>query len=202
MNIYSPLAITEEMIVKFVPTRLYIKRHLITGLRYLGKTIQEDINSYKGSGKRWKNHLRSHGKEFVVNEWVSDWFTNPVDLQDFALLISQEFDIVSSDNWANLKPEYGVEGNRPIGELNGMFGTSRKGKDNPFYNQQHTEESKSKMGPRGQTMPDSHKKARSKLMLTKANPMNNSYSVQKIRDSMTPVSVSYTHLTLPTKRIV
>lgn len=174
MSIYTPIIITEEIRQKFVPTRLYIKRHTKTGLRYFGKSSREEIVEYLGSGTRWGLHLEKHGREHVVTDWISDWFTNPEDLQEFALRFSEQNAIVESDDWANLKPEYGLEGGpgatfsdqeraarseRASGENNPMYGTSRKGKQNPFFGKNHSDESKSRMGPRGQTMPDSQREA-------------------------------------------
>ena len=187
MNIYTPIKITEKMALQFVPTRLYIKRHTKTNLKYFGKTIHKNIDSYKGSGKLWNNHVNIHGKEHVITEWVSEWFYDPYELQEFALFVSQELNIVNSSEWANMKPEYGVEGHRPIGSLNGMYGSKRTKENNPFYGKSHTDISKSKMGPRGQKMPESQKSATSYRMLVN-NPMNNENSVQKIRDSMLLIS--------------
>ena len=44
---------------------LYIKTHNVTGLKYLGKTTQ-DPYKYKGSGKRWTNHINKH--HFFTNQ--------------------------------------------------------------------------------------------------------------------------------------
>ena len=40
---------------------LYVKTHRVTGLKYFGKTIQDDVHHYKGSGKYWRLHLKKHG---------------------------------------------------------------------------------------------------------------------------------------------
>lgn len=185
MSIYTPLAISEKMIAEFVPTRLYIKRHSVTGLKYLGKTISEDVSKYKGSGTRWSHHVKKHGKQFIVDDWVSDWFTDPYDLQEFALLLSETLDIVHSDDWANIKPEYGVEGNRPIGKLNGMYGTSRKGAENPFFGRTHTAETKKLLSDKntGAKMSDEFRAKRSALMLTDANPMSNPENRKKVSEA-------------------
>lgn len=174
MTIYSPLAISERMIANFVPTRLYIKRHAVTGIRYLGKTIHEDITSYKGSGTRWTRHIKKHGPEFVVNDWVSDWFTDPHDLQEFALFVSEEMNIVESNEWANVKPEYGVEGNRPVGKSNGMYGTSRKGDEAPFFGKSHSSSTKELISSKktGTKMSDEFRARRSEIMSSDANPMS------------------------------
>lgn len=192
MNIYTPIFISEKMIEQYQPARLYIKRHSKTNLKYFGKSIHQNIDSYKGSGKIWQNHIRYHGKEFVVTDWVSDWFNDPYDLQEFALFVSEELNIVESKEWANMKPEYGVEGHRPVGNLNGMYKTSRRGVKNPFYGKNHTVESKLKMGPHCQIMPDTQKQATKFRMLT-SNPMKNPLSVQKIRDSMSAISCVLCH---------
>ena len=92
----------------FKPTRLYIKQHTVTGMLYFGKTIYDDIESYKGSGKYWTNHIKKHGTEYVENLWVSDWFVDPHDIEEFALFFSKEHNITESSSWANLKEENGL----------------------------------------------------------------------------------------------
>lgn len=94
----------------FKPTRLMIKSHAATGLKYFCKTTRENFLEYKGSGVVWTRHLNKHGKEFVITEWYSQPFTNPDDIKEFALLFSELHNIVESDKWANLKPEDGLEG--------------------------------------------------------------------------------------------
>lgn len=94
----------------YQPTRLYIKTHTETGLKYFGKSSAENIDSYYGSGKYWKRHIEEHGKEHVITEWVSDWFYEPDSIKEFALKFSKENDIVQSELWANLKDEDGLDG--------------------------------------------------------------------------------------------
>lgn len=97
----------------FRPTWLYIKRHKLTGLKYFGKFIQSKrynkVESYPGSGKYWSSHYKLHGKEYIETIW-SMYFTNIEELTEFALAFSELFDIVESDDWANLKPENGLDG--------------------------------------------------------------------------------------------
>ena len=62
-------------------TYLYVKRHIVTGLLYFGKTVK---NPYKcnGSGLRWKRHLRKHG---ALVETLSVWeFDNADDAEAYA----------------------------------------------------------------------------------------------------------------------
>lgn len=93
-----------------VPTKLYVKKHSQTGLLYFGKTTASDPYSYKGSGKYWTNHIKKHGTEFVETVWISESFNNESELVEFAIAFSEIFDIVNSDQWANLKEENGLDG--------------------------------------------------------------------------------------------
>jgi len=102
MNIYTPI---EQ------PTYLYIKQHSVTGLKYLGKTTR-DPYKYNGSGKHWIRHIKKHGKEHIVTLWVSDLF-HDTSIVDYALQLSKEYSIVESKEWANLKPENGLDGTIP-----------------------------------------------------------------------------------------
>jgi hypothetical protein len=92
------------------PTYLYIKHHTRTGMNYFGKTTRQDIDKYLGSGKYWNNHIKKYGKEHVITMWVSELFTDESRLVEFAKLISEEFNIVNSDKWANLREENGIDG--------------------------------------------------------------------------------------------
>jgi len=92
------------------PTYLYIKQHSVTGLKYFGKTTKKDPNKYLGSGKYWTRHIKKHGTQFVETIWLSDLFINEKILIEFSILISEHWDIVKSDKWANLKLENGIDG--------------------------------------------------------------------------------------------
>ena len=49
---------------------LYVKTHNVTGLKYLGQTKRNPI-TYKGSGKRWNNHLNVHGNNVTTEIFYS-----------------------------------------------------------------------------------------------------------------------------------
>lgn len=115
----------------YKPTRLYIKKHTVTEKRYFGKSTRQNINSYKGSGKKWSNHIKKHGKEHVVTEWISDWFHDKKEIKEFALAFSEIFDIVNSDEWANLKEENGVDGGSDKGR--GGFAGKKHTKEHCEY---------------------------------------------------------------------
>lgn len=87
-----------------------IKTHRVTGLKYLCYTRKtgKDFDKYLGSGLKWKQHLLEHG-EHVDTEVIF----STEDLDEFkrvALEKSSEFDVVNSDQWANMKPEEGDGG--------------------------------------------------------------------------------------------
>ena len=91
------------------PTVLYIKQHSITGLKYFGKTTRDPLK-YKGSGKHWMRHYRKHGPEYVINLWISEPYIDSIAISEFALAFSKENNIVESEDWANQKPENGLDG--------------------------------------------------------------------------------------------
>lgn len=99
MNIYIPI----------IPTYLYIKQHSITGLKYFGKTSQKDPIKYLGSGTRWRNHIKKHGKQFIKTIWLSEPYID-TSITEVALLISEHWDIVNSNEWANIRVEDGLSG--------------------------------------------------------------------------------------------
>lgn len=86
---------------------LYIKTHNKTKLKYLGKTVQDPF-TYKGSGKRWINHIKKHGND-VTTEIVGTYETID-DLRSDSIIISEKYNIVNSEEWANLRPETGDGG--------------------------------------------------------------------------------------------
>lgn len=108
MNIYQPLIITEQIVKSFVPSKLYIKE--LAGVKYFGKTSLDDVYSYTGSGTVWRKRIKKYGKENIKTLWVSDTFYCPYAIQEAALKFSIENNIVESKEWANLKPETGLDG--------------------------------------------------------------------------------------------
>ena len=113
------------------PTYLYIKEHSITGLKYFGKTTTKDPYKYKGSGVDWGLHLKQNGKEHVITTHLLGPFTDAADISEFALFFSEEFDIVASKDWANMKEENGLDGGRRdgFGGISGVVcGIDKNGK--------------------------------------------------------------------------
>ena len=93
----------------FKPTALLVKTHTKTGLKYLCKTTQiHKMHSYKGSGLHWRRHLKKHGASYTT-EFLGIWY-DPDKISEYALRYSSEHNIVKSKDWANLKPENGLDG--------------------------------------------------------------------------------------------
>ncbi len=105
----SNIFITENQRINFKPTYLMIKEHEITGLQYLCKTIKKDPIKYKGSGAYWLRHIKIYGRCHVKTIWY-ELYTDIDHLVSEALALSENYDIVNSNKWANLKPENGLDG--------------------------------------------------------------------------------------------
>lgn len=83
---------------------LYVKTHRKTGLKYLGKT-EQDPYKYKGSGKYWRRHIKEHGYD-VDTEVIRECQTQE-EVRLWGLKYSQQWNIVESEEWANLMEESG-----------------------------------------------------------------------------------------------
>lgn len=84
---------------------LYVKTHCKTGLKYLGYTSKEDPHKYSGSGKYWLRHLKIHGKNYETKILYES--SDKLEIKNQGLYYSNIWNIVDSDEWANLKPESG-----------------------------------------------------------------------------------------------
>ena len=87
---------------------LYVKQHQLTGLKYLGKTTKSDPHKYPGSGLRWLNHLNKHGYNYTTT--ILRECQDNDELKYWGKYYSDLWDIVESNNWANLKTEEGQGG--------------------------------------------------------------------------------------------
>ena len=111
MSIYQTKVLSETIISRYKPTRLAIKE--LNGVLYFCKSTAADIEKYPGSGVVWKKRIKKYGKENIKTLWVSDWYHDAHEIQEIALQFSQENKIVESSQWANLKPEDGLDGGHP-----------------------------------------------------------------------------------------
>lgn len=87
---------------------LYVKT-VPSGLKYLGATTKEPFK-YKGSGLYWKKHLKTH--KFSINDIDTKIIFSTTDEEEFmnkALYYSNLWNVVESEEWANLMPESGIK---------------------------------------------------------------------------------------------
>lgn len=118
---------------------LMIKTHQITGLKYLCKKVTDSDTkaiSYKGSGTRWNNHLKVHGKQINTDILAKYELEKVEEFSKLCLEYSSKFNIVVSDEWANLIEETGKPGTK-IGVYCGENGT--------FSGKKHKLETRQKM---------------------------------------------------------
>ncbi|HET8688582.1 MAG TPA: NUMOD3 domain-containing DNA-binding protein [Methanosarcina sp.] len=132
----------------FKPTYLCIKRHTVTGKLYFCKTTRshEQMLKYLGSGHYWKRHINKHGKEFVETIWYCLYYDKN-ECEQFALAFSQQQNITESGEWANEKPENGLDGwakgcKRGVSRLKG---TKTGRKTAGMLGKVHSESTKQKM---------------------------------------------------------
>jgi hypothetical protein len=178
MSIYNSTSTTDNQ-TNFKPTWLYIKQHNITGLKYFGKTTRKDPYKYKGSGDRWKHHLKKHGNN-ISTIWA-ELFTDQQALVDFALKFSRDNNITESKEWANLKPENGLDGNPPGVVLSeehkqkiSISGKGKnKGRNAPNRGVSHTTDTRKKIGQAHRGVPKSESAKHKMSIAKKGKPAHN-----------------------------
>lgn len=104
---------------------LYVKTHLVTGLKYLGQTQNPDPHSYPGSGMYWKLHLKKHGS--LYNTEILKECQDKDELRLWGLYYSNQWNVVESDEWANLTEEKGA-GGRMSAEVRKRISETSKGR--------------------------------------------------------------------------
>ncbi len=129
---------------------LYVKTHNKTGLKYLGYTSSKDPHKYPGSGIYWKNHLKVHGLDYSTT--IIEECTDKTQLRNLGLYYSNLWDVVESEQWANLGVESGEGGPAGIkrsAEFSANLSARKKGSNNPMYGKtsafkgkSHTEQAK------------------------------------------------------------
>lgn len=151
---------------------LYVKQHSITGLKYFGKTITNPFK-YSGSGKYWKSHIKKNGTQHIKTIDVYG-FDDQELCTEFAINFSIENNIIESEEWANLVIEdarqnyaepykepkqltmfkyfrYTNTGNKHTSAQKNKWSNDRKGEGNSFYNKNHNDETKKKIGTKNST---------------------------------------------------
>lgn len=87
---------------------LYLKNHNSTNLKYLGYTTQNPYK-YKGSGKRWLNHIKKHNND-VSTQILKECKTKK-EIKYWGEYYSKLWNIIESNEFANLMNESGDGGN-------------------------------------------------------------------------------------------
>ena len=87
---------------------LYKKTHKVTGLKYLGTTNSKNPYRYKGSGTYWRRHCDKHG--YDIDTEILFETDSKEELKSKGLYYSKLWNVVESEEWANLKPEEGNGG--------------------------------------------------------------------------------------------
>ena len=121
----DPSALTVYKELSAMTIYLYVKTHNKTGLKYLGKTESKDPHKYPGSGVYWKSHLNKHGYDYsteIIRECQSK-----EELKEWGLYYTNLWDVVKSNEWANLKEEIG-DGGRQSEEVRKRIGEAGKGR--------------------------------------------------------------------------
>lgn len=107
---------------------LYKKTHRKTGLKYLGKTVQDPFE-YKGSGKKWKDHLSKHGDD-IETEILFESTSND-EIREKGIYYSDLWNVIENPEWANLVREEGSGGRNPASlteEANSKRSATLKGR--------------------------------------------------------------------------
>lgn len=103
---------------------LYVKTHCVTGLKYLGQTTSDPF-LYHGSGVYWISHLNKHGYNY--NTVVLRECQDKKELKEWGLYYSHLWNVVESNEWANLKEECG-DGGRQSKEVRKKISEAGKGR--------------------------------------------------------------------------
>eukprot|EP01083_Nonionella_stella_P012785 36150_1 len=99
----------EDVIQRFRKTKVYVKTHNITGLKYMGKSIlptYAQVHKYYGSGPVWLDECRQHGFDYSTE--IIGEFNDAIECYNFCIAYSKEHDIKKSDEWANKMWEDGL----------------------------------------------------------------------------------------------
>lgn len=88
--------------------KLLIKEHKDTGLKYLCYTQKDNHSKYTGSGVYWLKHIKEHG--YNVSTKLIFKSESYDEFKKVAIETSNKFNIVESDEWANLRIEEGDGG--------------------------------------------------------------------------------------------
>jgi len=188
-----------------MPIYLYVKTHNQTGLKYLGKTTESDPHPYPGSGVYWTQHLKQHGKDFSTQILLET--EDPEEIKTVGQYYSKLWNVVDSDEWANLQPEEGQ------GFVSGSYHHSKRpGYINPAKTKENRERARQRMLAMGDKHVSKTQKFKDNMSgnrnpahlphvkerMTRHNPMYNPESVRKLSGEN---AVGYDHTIYKWKNI-
>lgn len=162
---------------------LMVKTHTITGLKYLCKKVTTSDSkaiSYLGSGTRWNNHLKVHGKHINTEIIVKCELDKIEEFSKLCIEHSNKFNIVKSDEWANLIEENGLMG-AVCGKNNQMYKKSTIDKLKKTINSPIHKQKMIKNAIEINSRPDVREKIRQSKLGDK-NPSKRPEVIQKIKD--------------------
>lgn len=108
---------------------LMIKTHNVTGLKYLCKTSTDDSQKpfkYYGSGKYWLRHLKVHG--YNISTEILKVCHTKEELMHEGIKYSKLFDVVKSEQFANMIEERGDGGCTMLGRKMTLEQNAKKSK--------------------------------------------------------------------------
>jgi hypothetical protein len=115
-------------------------KSLPDGLLYLCYTSKEgkEFDSYTGSGKYWKRHIKAHNYKIEDISTIILFETdNMKELSKKGEFYSDVFMVETSEKWANLTKEIGQCGPKMFGKDNAMSNPEHvaklKGSNNPMF---------------------------------------------------------------------
>jgi hypothetical protein len=120
-----PLVLTVIKELSAMTIYLYVKTHNRTKLKYLGKTESKNPHHYPGSGTYWKLHLDKHGHDYTTK--ILRECHDKEELKKWGLYYTNLWNIVESNEWANLKQEIG-DGGRQCEEVRKRISEAGKGR--------------------------------------------------------------------------
>lgn len=108
-----------------------IKVHKRTRLKYLCVTSKKNWKTYKGSGIYWKSHLKKYGNNIKT---ILIFESSSIEkISELGLFYSEKYNVVESDDWANLIPENGYNTNILIGKHGIVNFRNKVGIHSPEY---------------------------------------------------------------------
>jgi len=133
---------------------LYLKTHNTTGLKYLGQT-KNDPFKYTGSGTHWSRHIKKHGYDVTT---IILYYTPFIEeIRELGLYYSDLWNIVESNEFANLIPESGEGGMVMIGKTHSSSTKKKIGEGNKGKKRSDDHKEKIRLSQLGKIHSDDHK---------------------------------------------